>query len=316
MNKRDTFVDVAKGIAMLMVVRIHTEVFDEINAPYPIIAVPLFFFLSGFYDKSNRPIKEWFTKTFKSLIITAIIWIVIQTFYLGVLSFIKDGSYPHSTISFIGLLKPGVMWFLFALFYAKIGMWIVSKTKLPDYIMFPLSMFLGAIVYRTNLPLLLDEGIAALPFYYLGKICYPYIKNDSYYLKWLALIGILCLGLMVMPWYPAVLVPISSWISLYMYPVYFFMTALSFATVIWLSKKLENQKWLSSYGTQTLGILVLHPLMLHTIAIVLNRTFDKGSMPWIIIFLVVYVIVCIISYYLSLLISKYCPILLGVSRKE
>jgi fucose 4-O-acetylase-like acetyltransferase len=316
MNKRDTFVDVAKGIAMLMVVRIHTEVFGEINAPYPIIAVPLFFFLSGFYDKSNRPIKEWLTKAFKSLIITAIIWIVIKTLYLGVLSYIKDGSYPYSVISFIGSFKPGVMWFLFALFYAKIGMWIVSKTKLPDYIMFPLSMFLGAIVYRTNLPLLLDEGIAALPFYYLGKICYPYIKNDSYYLKWLALIGILCLGLMVMPWYHTVLVPISSWISLYMYPVYFFMTALSFATVIWLSKKLGNQKWLSSYGTQTLGILVLHPLMLHTIAIVLNRTFDKGSMPWIIIFLVVYVIVCIISYYLSLLISKYCPFMLGISRKK
>ena len=316
MNKRDTFVDVAKGIAMLMVVRIHTAVFGEINAPYPIIAVPLFFFLSGFYDKSNRPIKEWFTKTFKSLIITAIIWIVIQTFYLGVLSFIKDGSYPHSTISFIGLLKPGVMWFLFALFYAKIGMWIVSKTKLPDYILFPLSIFLGAIIYRTNLPLLLDEGIAALPFYYLGKICYPYIKNDSYYLKWLALIGILCLGLMVMPWYPAVLVPIPNTFPLYMYPVYFFMTALSFATVIWLSKKLENQKWLSSYGTQTLGILVLHPLMLHTIAIVLNRTFEKGSTPWIIFFLVTYIIVCVLSYYLSLYISKYCPILLGISRKK
>ena len=316
MNKRDTFVDVAKGIAMLMVVRIHTEVFGEINAPYPIIAVPLFFFLSGFYDKSNRPIKEWLTKAFKSLIITAIIWIVIKTLYLGVLSYIKDGSYPHSAISFIGSFKPGVMWFLFALFYAKIGMWIAYKTKLPDYILFPLSMFLGAIVYKTNLPLLIDEGIAALPFYYLGKICYPYIKNDSYYLKWFAIIGVLCLIPMSMSWFPTLLVPVSSWISLYMYPVYFFMVVFSFATVIWLSKKLENQKWLSNYGTQTLGILVLHPLMLHTIAIVLNRIFEKGSTPWIIIFIVAYVIVCVLSYYLSLLISKYCPILLGVSRKE
>lgn len=315
MNKRDIFVDVAKGIAMLMVVRIHTEVFDVINAPYPIIAVPLFFFLSGFYDKSNRPLKEWFTKTFKSLIITAIIWIVIKTLYLGFLSFIKDGSYPHTAISFIGLFKPGVMWFLFALFYTKIGMWIVCKTKLPDYIMFPLSMFFGAIVYRTNLPMLLDEGIAALPFYYCGKICYPYIKDEKIDLKWFALIGVFCIIPMSMSWFPTLLVPVSSWISLYMYPVYFFMVVLSFATVIWLSKKLVNQKWLSNFGTQTLGILVLHPLMLHTIAIVLNRTFEKGSMPWIIIFIVAYVVVCILSYYLSLLLSKYCPILLGIKKQ-
>lgn len=315
MNKRDIFVDVAKGIAMLMVVRIHTEVFGVINVPYPIIAVPLFFFLSGFYDKSNRPIKEWFTKTFRSLILTAIIWIVIKTIYLGVLSFIKDGSYPHSAISFINLFKPGVMWFLFALFYAKIGMWVVYKTKLPDYIMFPLSMFLGAVIYRTNLPLLLDEGIAALPFYYLGKICYPYIRNNSRYLKWLALIGLLCIGLMSMSWYPYVLVPVQNSCPIFLYPVYFLMAAFSFATIIWLSKKLENQKWLSNYGTQTLGILVLHPLMLHTTAVVLNRIFEKGSTPWIIIFLVAYVIVCVLSYYLSLLIMKHCPILLGGKKK-
>lgn len=47
-GKRDEFVDVAKGIAMLLVVRIHTEVFGVINAPYPVIAVPFFFFISGF----------------------------------------------------------------------------------------------------------------------------------------------------------------------------------------------------------------------------------------------------------------------------
>jgi fucose 4-O-acetylase-like acetyltransferase len=61
---RDTFVDIAKGIGMLMIVRIHTEVFSTISCPYPIIAVPLFFFLSGFYDNTTKPLKEWLPKSF------------------------------------------------------------------------------------------------------------------------------------------------------------------------------------------------------------------------------------------------------------
>ena len=57
-KQRDTYVDIAKGIAILLVVRIHTEVFAVLPAPYPIVAVPLFFFLSGFYDNTNKHIVE------------------------------------------------------------------------------------------------------------------------------------------------------------------------------------------------------------------------------------------------------------------
>ena len=39
-KQRDLYVDVAKGIAMLLVVRIHSEVFGVLQVPYPIIAVP------------------------------------------------------------------------------------------------------------------------------------------------------------------------------------------------------------------------------------------------------------------------------------
>lgn len=50
---RDDYVDVAKGICILLVVCIHTEVFGVIGMPFTYIAVPMFFFMSGFYDKSD-----------------------------------------------------------------------------------------------------------------------------------------------------------------------------------------------------------------------------------------------------------------------
>ena len=59
MGQRDNFVDVAKGIGILLIVCIHTEVFVVIGMPLTFIAVPVFFFMSGFYDRSEKPISKW-----------------------------------------------------------------------------------------------------------------------------------------------------------------------------------------------------------------------------------------------------------------
>ena len=128
---RDYSVDILKGLAMLMVVRIHTEVFSFINAPYPIIAVPLFFFLSGFYDDTQKPIKEWLPKTIKRLIVPGILWIVISFIYLSTLHYIK---YKTIEIDFSieqPIIANQVLWFLFALFYAKIYTFALNLLKSP-----------------------------------------------------------------------------------------------------------------------------------------------------------------------------------------
>jgi fucose 4-O-acetylase-like acetyltransferase len=309
-RQRDIYVDVAKCIAMLLVVRIHTEVFDTIRAPYPLIAVPLFFFLSGFYDNTDKPLKEWLPKTFKRLFLVGVIWVLISFAYVSLLHYLKDHTFEIHCTWQKPLIGGGATWFLFALFHAKCLVWIINKIKIPDYIILLLMILFGGVISRIDLPLLLDEGFAAIPFYYAGKVCYPLINRHWKIICWLAVIGMVCIMLMPMKWFPNVLISYGQR-SFYMYPVYFLMTISSFASVIWLSKKLENQKWLANYGKQTLGILVLHPLMLHTCAIILNRVLVKGSVPWIITFVGCYIIVCILCYYCSRWISKHFPVLLG-----
>ena len=309
-NQRDFFVDIAKGIAMLLIVRIHTEVFGVIHAPYPIIAVPFFFCMSGFYDNTNRPLNEWFPKTFRSLYMTGVIWVLLSFAYLSLLHYIKDRTIPIEFSLEYPLIAGRVTWFLFALFYAKCGMWVIRKCKLPFYIAFPL-LFLIASLSTKNLPFLLDEGLAALPFYYLGFILYPYIKKTKGGHVIFAILGMICILLMPMNWFPYLVVPWVISGSIFLYPVYFGMTILSFFPILWFANRITNAAWLANYGKQTLGILVLHPLMLHTCAVTLNRVFVPASVPWIITFLFAYIIVCVASYYLSVLIGKHCPILLG-----
>ncbi len=314
-KERDVFVDIAKGLAMLMVVRIHTEVFGVIHAPYPIIAVPLFFFLSGFYDNTDKPLKEWLPKAFKSLFLTGLIWVFITFAFVSLLHYVNHGNIEIKFSLNKPLIGGSVTWFLFALFYAKLLSWLLHKLPIKTPIKIVLLVIVGALSSTTNMPLLLDEGLTALPFYYLGRVFYPCMKNGWKHERYCAAVGFVCMLLMLCDWFPHLMVPCSS-DSIAMYPVLFVMTVFSFASVLWLSKKMTSQKWLANYGTQTLGILVLHPIMLHTCAVIFNRTLGKGSVLWIITFLCAYVIVCTACYFCSIWISKYCPILLGKYKQK
>ena len=42
MNNRDTYIDIAKGLCMMLIICIHTEVFGVIGMPLTFIAVPMF----------------------------------------------------------------------------------------------------------------------------------------------------------------------------------------------------------------------------------------------------------------------------------
>ena len=81
-NNRDTYVDVAKGIGIMLIVTIHTEVFGVMGYLLSFLAVPVFFFMSGFYDRSERPFSQWFTKSLRTLILPAVIWVLIVTAYI------------------------------------------------------------------------------------------------------------------------------------------------------------------------------------------------------------------------------------------
>lgn len=313
-DKRDDFVDVAKGIAMILVIQIHTEVFGVINAPYPTIAVPLFFFLSGFYDNTGISLKEWLPKSFKRLFVVGLFWVLISFVYLSMLSYAKDRTISVAFSLEKPLIAGYETWFLFALFYAKCGAWLIHQCKLPSVIMLSFLLLFGGVISMVNLPLLLDEGFGAIPFYLAGKLFYSTICNNTNMLKRIAFVGIPCMFLMGCKWFPRVFVPYHN--NIFLYPLFFIMLVCTFSSVLWISKIMESQQWLVKYGRQTLGILVIHPLLLHTCAIGLNRLYEVGSTLWIIIFLCTYIIVCVASYYCTILISKYTPFLVGQKRKK
>lgn len=308
LKHRDEFVDVAKGFCMLLVICIHSEVFGTIGMPITFIAVPLFFFLSGFYDRSERSVKSWIIKPMKSLIVPGVVWLAVGLCYLALLSYINRGSYTVTNTLYDPFVGNGAVWFLFALFYAKIILGILLRLHLPMWCLLVLCVGTGCLSTLQQLPLCLDKGMAALPLYYIGKISYPYIRQTVVRIVPI-LLGLVALSLFLFH-------QLTFWIGIYKPSYIVALTAviLVFSPVLFCCKLAERCTWLANFGRHSLGIMLTHMMMCHTAAVMLNRIFVKGSTVWIISFLVAYVVICFTAYWVTVCVERYCPILLGKSK--
>lgn len=310
-RKRDTYVDVAKAIGILLIVSIHTEVFGEFGYPLSFIAVPVFFLMSGFYDRSERNIGQWFPKSLRTLILPAIIWILIATAYIKLLGYVKDRSWGENPFSLYSMTGDnGPAWFLFALLYTKVLTWGLIKLKIPKFVLWGSSLLIGYAGMNINIPLLFDEGCAALPLYVTGKLAYPYLRKIMEN-KGLLVAGIIALCLYLWHLVSFMIVPQSNGNFTPYYLVALGLMLLCFVPFLFISEKLQNQKWLVSLGQHSLGIMLLHAPMCHTAAVILNRVFEPASLYWIVSFLIAYVCIVFVSYWGTVLIERYIPIMLG-----
>lgn len=147
---RDQCVYVAKGLCMLLVVCIHTEVFGVVGMPLTFIAVPMFFFLSGFYDHSERPFGTWLRKSATTLLLPGTLWLAIGLAYVALLSVAGHGSYAFANTLYEPFAGNGAVWFLFALFYAKVALGLLLRLKLPTWSLS--AACIGGGVLRHGLP--------------------------------------------------------------------------------------------------------------------------------------------------------------------
>lgn len=310
-RKRDTYVDVAKAIGILLIVSIHTEVFGEFGYPLSFIAVPVFFLMSGFYDRSERNIGQWFPKSLRTLILPAIIWILIATAYIKLLGYVKDRSWGENPFSLYSMTGDnGPAWFLFALLYTKVLTWGLIKLKIPKFVLWGSSLLIGYAGMNINMPLLFDEGCAALPLYVTGKLACPYLRKIMEN-KGLLVAGIIALCLYLWHLVSFMIVPQSNGNFSPYYLAALGLMLLCFIPFLFISEKLQNQKWLVSIGQHSLGIMLLHAPMCHTAAVILNRVFEPASLYWIVSFLIAYVCIVFVSYWGTVLIERYIPIMLG-----
>ncbi|MDL2213233.1 acyltransferase [Bacteroides sp. OttesenSCG-928-N06] len=185
-GKRIEFVDLTKGICIILVVMSHVGgPFEEMDK-YNIISsfrMPLYFFISGIFFKSYEGLWGFFLRKLNKLIIPFIF------FYLGAFlvkyavaklipnAFQDPVEWTDLLVVFhrhdlIGFNPP--IWFLLALFNCSILFYIVHKLRNKNLkLMFLVGILIGVLGFvlgklRIELPLYIDVAMTALPFYLGG----------------------------------------------------------------------------------------------------------------------------------------------------
>lgn len=188
--KRLTSFDIAKAIALCAVVFGHCS-FG--GAPRPLVdcaysfSMPTFFFISGYFCREEKLDATYVRKNFRSLIIPYVLTSIILITLCGLRAAILPGEgHVFTTMrSWVvavlygsggvfpgmpeGVIAVGAIWYLLALFWAKLLLASIREMKYPGL----LSLILFIVGVQTKeavwLPLSVQPALCAVLFMYVGQ---------------------------------------------------------------------------------------------------------------------------------------------------
>lgn len=204
-SKRIEFIDLAKGLCILLVVWQHTaSTFELPTYPFKValssFRMPLYFFLSGLFFKNYENFFGFVKrKTNKLLIPFVFFYIATSVFLPYILAYFHLRPAPGEGALWAFFWKeyfPNIpIWFLLGLFWTNLMFYFIlflSKkfhARLEKSMLIFFSIFLGLFgrymgKIGLNLPMFLDTAMTSVPFFCAGyltcrhtKILYPNILD-------------------------------------------------------------------------------------------------------------------------------------------
>lgn len=288
--KRIDFIDLAKGICILLVVLGHVGIHVEIPG-IKIVRMPLFFILSGLFYKDYGGMRNLMIKRTNQLLIPFFFFYILSyVLYYLIAWIMPDLKYTAAT----GILDVfiqdhyynGPLWFLLALFWCNLFCCLLHfLTKnvifriLGILIMGGIGCWLGKM--HIFLPCKLDSALTAMPFFYFGymlqstSLLYPN-KSDKY---WFLLVGILWICAFVGEIVFDTPIFKFSHNDIFGNPFVIYPLAIIEALcLILLCKKIKSVPFISYFGRYSIIPLCLHILIYRPVVLLVNLLgIEKGE---------------------------------------
>ena len=189
MEKREKFVDIARGISILLMIIGHNIDGGMLRTFIYSFHMPLFIIVSGMFYK-DKTLKNFLHDTIVKLFMPYMFCLLITDFclffkeasFLNIINeWLKQLIYSLSYVykfKFSNVFLTGVLWFIPFLIAIKSIFYIVKKlfknNKLYEYItcsfLTIVGIGLGSLGYY--LPFSLDVALACMFFYYIGYVSY------------------------------------------------------------------------------------------------------------------------------------------------
>lgn len=304
MSQRIQYIDLAKGLCILLVVSYH--VFHYYNCLPDFVRslscfrMPLYFFLSGLFFKEYEGFIGFFLRKVNKLLIPFAFFYLVTSFalpnilhdFFGYTVLFKQSLGISGLWAFITKERfaNDPIWFLWVLFLVNIYFYVIlllakkitnNPKKLPAIItVFCFSIgLIGSVILscRLNLLAFLDSAMSALPFFAIGYLFNKYsdILVPNKWDKYLPLVIIVCFTI-----------------------IYFFGGHCSYRIneftinpfwqyacgiagtlgIVFLAKIIQHLPFVTYWGRYSIMILVTHGMVMKIIGpLVLKAHF---SMPW------------------------------------
>lgn len=304
-TEREVWLDIAKGILIILVVMGHSIAgpFYDLNNPIDYVYLfhmPAFFMISGYLHKSNNiPITAQIYKKIKRLLLPYFIYLIIINVPQIFISLMKTKSLK-ATLSSLGKLlyggqylnsTSGVLWFLTCLLFIEIIFILLDKYVIKSQIkifiicLFYIVAHLQAWFFSgMALPLAIDISFIAISYFAFGVYCKEYIFHKANFILSFMLVVIFVALRMV----NRIDYGLELWGHHYINFFLDFIIPILFSIVIFnISKKIEKIKFaniLAELGRYTLPIMCLH--------IITNKVVQKVTINYgVILFICIGVIV-------------------------
>lgn len=341
--RRISWIDVAKGITIILVVIGHLNVkwFPRLN---PLISeiytfhMALFFILSGltFKIKEDDSFKRFIIKKLKTLVIPYYVFSLLCFVKpLGniVLQVINKSAFNINnliTTAYETFIMGEGLWFLLCLFWAELLLYLIIKILKNDkkkiiVVILVLSIIQSIYLRFINwgLPLKLDNAFLGLLFVGIGYVFKEMIFNKkiSKINKYVYIIDLLVVHLIVNYITYRLYGRMCSFSDSPNYLLYFISNISGSLIIIEISKIIMNNKILEFYGKNSLIVYIFNDLILKiykSIILIILRI-DTANLNLIMQYLISLVIcICTILTIIPVIIfiNKYFYFLLGKKKES
>ena len=284
MNKRLNFLDIAKGISIMLVVFGHI-VYDQNNTIRIWLYsfhMPLFFIISGCLlnlTNKKRTLKEFIIKKIPSLLLPYLSFAIINYFFLMAVAW--KGNYLtlqlaiDHIIYIFKLCGRSAIWFLPCIFISEVSFKLINDNisnfviKISIIIViFIIPFFLKA--QPDTLLLVLSRSCTAIGFIAAGNYLFNIITKIN--LSSLQLVLIFSTNIL--------LTYINGAVDLFELkfnnPVYYTLNSIiGSLAIIFLSKKLNENKILDYYGKNSLIVMGTHIMLISVYNVTLLKIFNS-----------------------------------------
>lgn len=197
---RNRIIDIAKGIAIFLVIFGHITHVPEIRQYIWSFHIPLFFFISGVLIKTNKcqNFTRYLGKKSIQLLIPYLIFYIVTFLYWLILEKNTRGAELAWWSQIIGLFYGtynlqymyfnGALWFIPCLFSMEILYWFIAKiTRWRIRIALLIILCLTGIYaspYLSWLPFGINAAMIGLVFLGIGNMLGPQILNGQWHSRW------------------------------------------------------------------------------------------------------------------------------------